>query len=281
MNGGSLVSPATGLARALCLGRGCLLFRRRKRRFSPCGSTAIRGRPGLLPTSSTVRPDFTDCGASSRMSLLRSAYSSSDLISSQLSRFSPERGRSLTRCQAPFSLSPFSSKLMWPFFIIGGRIAMRDPLALVPDDHRTGAVLALGDDALERGVVERVVLDMDGQPLLRRVEARPARHRPAPQHAVMLQPEIVVQPRRIVLLDDEDAAGRLRRRAALLAARLAGGAEIALGVILLEAGHGLRRLAMLRLGRRLARRAPCGRMPWSCACRRRSAPRSPCLRPWR
>jgi hypothetical protein len=59
---------------------------------------------GSLPTSSTLRPDFTESGAVSRISSSSRAKSSSTLISSQLSRFSPRRGFSLTRCQRPPSL---------------------------------------------------------------------------------------------------------------------------------------------------------------------------------
>jgi len=48
----------------------------------------------------------------------------------------------------------------------------------VPDDHRAGAVFALGDAALELEVVERVVLGLDGEPLVARVERRALRHGP-------------------------------------------------------------------------------------------------------
>ena len=160
MKGGSLASPGLDL-------RGLLALALAVFGFSAAALFALRfdcqrRASGSSPTSSTVRPDFTDCGASSRMSRLRSACSSSDLISSQLSRFSPERGRNLTRCQIPPSLSPFNSKFDMPLLHHGGRIAVRRPGALVPDDHRTGAVIALGNDALERSVVDRVVLDMHG-----------------------------------------------------------------------------------------------------------------------
>ena len=153
------------------------------------------------------------------------------------------------------SLSPFSSKLMCPFFIIAAGSPCGIQAAFVPDDHRTGAVIALGDDAFERGVVDRVILDMDGQPLFLRVEARAARHCPAPQHAVMLQPEIVVQPRRVMLLNDENAAGRFRlaRRPSCRAVRWWRGNRAWRGIA--RGWPCLRRFAMLRLGcrRRLAR----------------------------
>ena len=82
------------------------------------------------------------------------------------------------------------------------RIADRFPAAAIPDDHRAAAILALRDRALEVAIFERVILDMDRQTLLARHQARPARHRPALQHAVHLEPQIVVQASGGVLLDD-------------------------------------------------------------------------------
>ena len=55
----------------------------------------------------------------------------------------------------------------------------RCPGAPVPHDHVAAAVLAARDDALEVEVVERVVLDVDGQALDVGVERRALRHRPA------------------------------------------------------------------------------------------------------
>ena len=63
-----------------------------------------------------------------------------------------------------------------------------------------------GDDAFEAAVLERMVLDLHREPLVRRIEARPLGHRPALQHAVELQPEVVVQMAGGVLLDDERQA---------------------------------------------------------------------------
>src|SRR5690242_8194383 len=98
------------------------------------------------------------------------------------------------------------------------RIALRLPGAAVPEEHRAAAVFAGRDDPLELAVIERMILDVNGEPPLLRVEARPFRHRPALQHAVQFETEIVVQAPRRVLLDDEgqpglpsppDSAGRL------------------------------------------------------------------------
>ena len=98
-------------------------------------------------------------------------------------------------------------------------VADRLPASLVPHDHAAGAVVALGDLALETAVVERMVLDLHRHALLRRVEARPLGHGPREQHAVPLQPEVVVQPRRPVLLDHEGESRRAAPRRACRAAR--------------------------------------------------------------
>ena len=85
------------------------------------------------------------------------------------------------------------------------------PRAPVPHDHVPAAVLAGRDHALEVEVAERVVLDVDGHPLRRRVERRTLGHRPAEQHAGRLEPQVVVESRRPVALHHEPVA---RRRSA-------------------------------------------------------------------
>src|SRR6266540_415846 len=72
-------------------------------------------------------------------------------------------------------------------------VAERPVAAGVPHDHGAGAVLALWDHALEAGVIERVVLDRHGQPLLARVGRRTLRDRPRPEHPACLEPEVIVQ----------------------------------------------------------------------------------------
>lgn len=96
-------------------------------------------------------------------------------------------------------------------------IAHRRPDALVPDDHRTAAIFAFGDHALEVDIVEGMVLRLHRQPLVGRIERRTFRHRPAFQHAVDLKPQIVVVGGRMVFVHDEAVAAggqisdRLRR----------------------------------------------------------------------
>src|SRR5439155_3885170 len=73
----------------------------------------------------------------------------------------------------------------------------------VPDLDRAGAVLALRDLALEARVVERVVLDVDGEGPLARLERHALRHCPARARAVTLEAEAVAEPARVVALADE------------------------------------------------------------------------------
>jgi hypothetical protein len=106
------------------------------------------------------------------------------------------------------------------------RVALGDPDAAVPQLDRAAAILALGNGAFEVAIVERMILDLDGQPLVVRIERRAARHRPGLEHAVELEPEIIVQACRIVALDHEAQAlaGRDDRRTR----RLGGFLEVAL-----------------------------------------------------
>ena len=115
------------------------------------------------------------------------------------------------------------------------------PLALeqlvrppVPDLDRPRAVLAGGDLALERRVLERVVLDVDGQAPAARLERDPLGDGPAGERAPQLEPEVVVQPSRRVLLDDEDG----RVAAFPGAERLGRALRIALPPILAELPRG-------------------------------------------
>ena len=107
--------------------------------------------------------------------------------------------------------------------------------ARIPDLDRPRPVLALGDLALEAGIVERVVLDVDGEVALAGLERHTLRHRPGEKDAVALEPEVVVKGSRVVALNDEDRALR-----ALLPApeRLRGLLLVALALVVSEARHG-------------------------------------------
>ena len=82
---------------------------------------------------------------------------------------------------------------------------LRIPIAAVPELHRAAAILILRNRAFEIAVVERMVLDLDREPLVMRVERRSSRDGPGFEHAVEFQPEIVVQARCGMLLDHEAA----------------------------------------------------------------------------
>ena len=107
------------------------------------------------------------------------------------------------------------------------RIFERLPRAAIPDHDGSAAILALGYDPFEAGVVDRMVFDMNGEPLVSRIHARPARDRPTLHRAVQLEPEIVVKTGGRMLLDDEAVAPG----GGLAALRLRGDLEIPLGAI--------------------------------------------------
>ena len=54
--------------------------------------------------------------------------------------------------------------LFQPFMRVGS--GLRRPIAAVPQHDRAAAVLVLGNRAFEVAVVERVILDLDGQPTI-------------------------------------------------------------------------------------------------------------------
>ncbi|MGY3587190.1 hypothetical protein ACVIF9_005867 [Bradyrhizobium sp. USDA 4350] len=66
------------------------------------------------------------------------------------------------------------------------------PGAAIPELHRAAAILVFRNGAFEVAIVERMILDLDRQPLVMRVERGPARHRPGLEDAVKLQPEIIM-----------------------------------------------------------------------------------------
>src|SRR6266542_738027 len=83
------------------------------------------------------------------------------------------------------------------------RIGPRGPRAPVPHDDGARPVVARRDEPLEVRVLDRMVLDLDGHPLVGWVVGRALRHRPAPERAVELETEVPVEPPRGVLLHDE------------------------------------------------------------------------------
>src|SRR5262245_25599751 len=121
-----------------------------------------------------------------------------------------------------FELLAAQLELEPPLAIPFARILVWHPGAAIPQHHGARAVLLRRDDAFEAPVLEGMVLDVHGEPAHGWIQAGALRNRPRQQHPVELQPEVVVQLARCVLLDDErqrphlapaDATARLGRDA--------------------------------------------------------------------
>ena len=105
--------------------------------------------------------------------------------------------------------------------------------ARVPDLDGAGAVLPLRNLALERRVLERMILYVDREPLLAGLERNALRDGPRCERPVALEPEVVVQPPGVVALDDE----RRLLTPLLAAERLGRLLRIALAAVLAELRH--------------------------------------------
>src|SRR3984893_18498231 len=67
----------------------------------------------------------------------------------------------------------------------------------------SSAIFALGDLSLEVPIIERVILDLDRDPLVMGIERRAAGHSPRFKDTIELKSKIVMQPRCRMLLDNE------------------------------------------------------------------------------
>ena len=173
---------------------------------------------------------------------IRIGFLAGELVAAldQKPRLLPLAGPRVHAHQMPMAVKLVAVQLEVEMALLHGlvRVFVRRPGALVPDHHRAAAILALGDDALELVVFDRMIFDVDGEPLVAGHEARPARHRPAHHHAIEFKPQIVMQPRGVVLLDDV-AALLAAGLPASLAARLGSLAEVAFLPVGPELRHGV------------------------------------------
>ena len=120
------------------------------------------------------------------------------------------RGAPGTSVQTPWSRSPPRRTVRPPSrFSSSSSYVPWSQISTVP-----GAVLAGRDLARERRVLERVVLDVHRERLGAALERNALRDGPRREHAVALEPEVVVEAARGVLLDDEDRRAVIRRGAA-------------------------------------------------------------------
>src|SRR5579864_1012513 len=128
------------------------------------------------------------------------------------------------------------------------RVALGMPVAAVPDHHGATAILSLRNRALELVIFDGMILDMDGKPLVVGIKTWAAGDSPAFHHTVELEPQIVMQPTRGVLLNDVGVAAT---SALGPATRLRRDAEFSLFAVNPERHDQLARL------RRLVLAAPC------------------------
>ena len=107
--------------------------------------------------------------------------------------------------------------------------------AAIPHDDRACAVVVRGNHSLEIGILYGVVLHMNREALLLRPDRRALRDRPALQHPIDLEPQIVMGMPGRVLLDHEQGTASppapaewLRRplRVALLPVRFKWGGSL-------------------------------------------------------
>src|SRR5262249_23270326 len=85
-----------------------------------------------------------------------------------------------------------------------GRLGLRGAVApMVPDDHRSGPVVVPRYHSLEVGILEGVVLHMDRQAPHLGPDRWSLGYRPALEHSVHLQTDVVVEAPSGMLLDDE------------------------------------------------------------------------------
>src|SRR5262249_7259406 len=109
---------------------------------------------------------------------------------------------------APLQARTFERELQMPLVEATMRIAVRRPGAAVPHDHGAAAVLALRNVALEIEVLHGMVFGAHRKPLVADREARPAGDRPALEHAVELEAQVVMgAPRRVLLHDELEGGG--------------------------------------------------------------------------
>ena len=97
-----------------------------------------------------------------------------------------------------------------------------------------GAVLALRNFSGELEVLERVVLGADRETVLLRVLRDPVRDRPRRERPVVLEPQVPVQPRRVVLLNDEPRRSVRGCRLRVAAGGFGRRVEVTFGAVALE-----------------------------------------------
>ncbi len=101
------------------------------------------------------------------------------------------------------------------------------PATPVPHDHRSSAVVALGNHPFEVPVLHRVILDVHRQALVVRIVGRTLGHGPGAEDPIHFEPKIEVKPTGGVFVHDEQVPATRGNGSA----RLRGGLETSLGPI--------------------------------------------------
>jgi hypothetical protein len=100
--------------------------------------------------------------------------------------------------------------------------------AAVPNERVAAAIFAVRYSPFEAAVFERMIFGLHGEPLDVRVVARTFGHGPARQRVIHLEAQVVMQPRRVVLVNHE---GGLRGRLDGPRRGLRGHRKVALGLV--------------------------------------------------
>src|SRR5262249_26084067 len=135
----------------------------------------------------------------------------------------------LDEVPAAFQALAVQLEIETPLLVATLGIPDRLPASSIPQHDGTAAIFASGNGAFEVAVGERMILDMHGEALVRRIEAWALCDGPALECAFQFQTEVVVQPAGSMLLDQ---IGATRRRDRRIASWLAGLREVPLGPIL-------------------------------------------------
>jgi hypothetical protein len=99
----------------------------------------------------------------------------------------------------------------------------------VPELNRASPILPLRYGAFEIAIVERVVFHFDCEAFVAGIERWPLGNGPGLEYAVELQPKIIMQPARVVLLDDK--AELIRRLGSASSRRFASLGKIPFGEV--------------------------------------------------
>src|SRR3990172_6632944 len=168
-------------------------------RSSPCGPSASRRLAGWRPLSEPLDPRDGQLAAEPEAPLGVSvvALDEEPVLSAPAGQAREhEPAPELPAVEREHERAPAQIRLRAG--ALGGL-----PRAAVPHHDGPGAVAALGDDPLEVAILEGVVVHPHGEPLVGRVHRGPLRHRPRLEDPAQLEAEVPVQPRSLVLVDDE------------------------------------------------------------------------------